>query len=105
MSYEIRMTAQAKADLRGIYEYITFTLLSPLNAASQLNRIEERVAALSEMPERHRLYDKEPWRSRNLRIMPVNNYLIFYIPNSEEKVVTIVRVLYGGRDVERQLNS
>lgn len=104
MTYEISMTSQSKDDLRGIYEYIAFDLQSPQNATGQLDRLEKSIDSLDEMPERFRIYDKEPWRSRNLRIMPVDNYLVFYIPNHEENIVTVIRVMYGGRDVDRQLN-
>ncbi len=105
MSYEIRMTPQAQDDLRGIFEYIAFTLQSPRNAAGQLDRLEESIDSLEQMPERFRVYDKEPWRSRNLRIMPVDHYLVFYIPSREEETVTVIRVIYGGRDIDRQLES
>ena len=105
MSYEIRMTPQAQDDLRGIFEYIAFTLQSPQNAAGQLDRLEESIDSLEQMPERFRVYDKEPWRSRNLRIMPVDHYLVFYIPNREEETVTVIRLIYGGRDIDRQLES
>ncbi len=105
MSYEIRMTPQAQDDLRGIFEYIAFTLQSPQNAAGQLDRLEESIDSLEQMPERFRVYDKEPWRSRNLRIMPVDHYLVFYIPNREEETATVIRVIYGGRDIDRQLES
>ena len=40
MIYEINITEQADTDLRGIYEYIAFELLSPENAAGQLERLE-----------------------------------------------------------------
>lgn len=33
MTFEVIVTSQADADLRGIYEYIAFELLSPDNAA------------------------------------------------------------------------
>ncbi|MCM1263480.1 MAG: type II toxin-antitoxin system RelE/ParE family toxin [Butyrivibrio sp.] len=105
MNYEISMTPQAKNDLRSIFEYIAFDLQSPQNAAGQLDRLEKHIASLNEMPERCRVYDKEPWFSRNLRILPVDNYLVFYIPDNEEKVVTVVRVMYGGRDIDLHLNS
>lgn len=36
MIYEIITTEQADADLRGIYEYIAFELLSPDHAAGML---------------------------------------------------------------------
>ena len=41
MTYEIIITEQADEDLRGIYEYIAFNLLSPDNAAGQLDRLQE----------------------------------------------------------------
>lgn len=56
------------------------------------------------MPERYRKYEKEPWKSRGLRILPVDNYVVLYIPNHEKKVVTILRIMYAKRDVYNQLN-
>ena len=38
-----------------------------------------------------------------LRIMPVDNYCEFYIPDSEKQVVSIVRVMFGGRDIDTEL--
>ena len=40
---------------------------------------------------------------RGLRVFPVDNYLVFYIPNMETEVVTVIRVMYGGRDVDNEL--
>lgn len=105
MNYEVRLTTQAENDLRGIFEYIAFDLQSVQNAAGQLDRLEQGIASLDQMPERFRVYENEPWRSRNLRIMPVDNYLVFYIPDHEEQIVRIMRIMYGGRDVDRQLNQ
>lgn len=99
------MTPEAKSDLRGIYEYIAFDLQSIQNASGQFERLEKGIASLTQMPERFRLYEKEPWHSRNLRIMPVDNYMVLYIPDSENKIVTVIRVMYGGRDMDRQLNK
>ena len=79
-------------------------LQSVQNATGQLDRLEENVLSLAKMPKRFRVYDREPWRSRNLRVMPVDNYLVFYIPNHQEKLVTVIRIMYGGRDVDAQLH-
>ena len=57
------------------------------------------------MPERFRVYDREPWSSRNLRVMPVDNSLVFYIPNHQVKTVTVLCVMYGGRDIDAQLRK
>jgi hypothetical protein len=54
MIYEVTTTDQADADLRGVYEYIAFELLSPDNAAG---------------------------------------------------IVTVIRVMYAGRNVDDQLKN
>lgn len=105
MKYEVVTTAQAVADLRAVFEYIAYELLAGENAIKQLDRLEEAILSLDEMPERYQLYDKEPWRERNLRIMPVDNYLVFYIPQEEDKTVTVIRVMYGRRDIDAQLKQ
>ena len=101
--YEVVTTEQAESDLRGIYEYIAFELLSPENAAGQLDRLEENILGLETFPEKFRGYEKEPRKSRGLRIMPVDNYLVFYISDKEAETVTVIRVMYDGRDVDNQL--
>ena len=105
MIYEVRMPPEAKNDLRGIFEYIAFDLQSVQNAAGQIDRLEKGISELDQMPERFRKYEKEPWHSRNLRVMPVDNYLVFYIPDQTTGIVTVIRVMYGGRDADRRLNE
>lgn len=99
MIYEVELSEQADSDLREIFEYIAFELQSPENASGQLDRLEEHILSLDNMPERYRKYENEPWKSRGLRVLPVDNYVIFYIPDSNKKIVTILRVMYAGRDI------
>lgn len=105
MNYKVVLTEQADSDLRGIYEYMAFILLEPVIATRQLERIEKSIFSLDEMPERFRAYEKEPWHSRGLCQMPVDRFIVFYIPDSEDKTVSIIRVLYGGRDIDEQLRE
>lgn len=105
MIYEVTITEQANADLRGIYEYIAFELLSPDNAVGQLDRLEESILKLKEFPNRFQSYEKEPWHSRGLRVMPVDNFIVLYISDKENATVIIIRVMYGGRNAEEQLNK
>ena len=104
MIYEVEVSEQADNDLRGIFEYIAFELQSPENASGQLDRLEEQILNLDTMPERYRKYEKEPWKSRGLHVLPVDNYVVLYISDSNKKVVTILRVMYAGRDIDNQLN-
>lgn len=103
MIYEVEVAEQADSDLRGIFEYIAFELQAPENARGQLERLEEQILKLDTMPERYRKYEKEPWKSRGLRVLPVDNYVVLYISDSDKKVVTILRVMYAGRDMDNQL--
>ena len=104
MIYEVEVSQQADSDLREIFEYIAFELQSPKNASGQLDRLEKQILSLNTMPERYRRYEKEPWKSRGLRVLLVDNYVVFYIPDSDKKVVTILRVMYTVRDIDNQLN-
>ena len=99
------MTLEAKHDLREIYRYIAMELQLEQNANGQLDRLEENILKLDEMPERFQIYGREPWRGRNLRVMPAGNYLVFYLPDHQLKTVTVLRVMYGGRDIEAQLSN
>lgn len=105
MNFQVVLTKQAKADLISIYQYIAYDMQSPQTAEGQLFRLEKAIASLDQMPERYRVYEHDKWKERNLRIMSVNNYLVFYIPSQEEMTVTVMRIMYGGRDVDRQLDE
>ena len=103
MSFSIELTREAEQDLEGIFEYIAVTLCSPENGVGQLDRLEKAIASLCDLPERFRVYEREPWTSRGLRIMPADNYLVFYIPDAGTGKVTVLRIMYGGRDTQKQL--
>ena len=105
MIFTVDTSIQAEEDLREIFEYITFELLSPENAEKQLERLEKQILSLDEMLERFPRYGKEPWYSRGLRFVEVDNYIVFYIPDIKEQVVTVLRVMYSGRNIEERLSD
>ena len=88
MRWDIVYTARARRDLRDIYEYIAYELLMPETAAGQTQRIMKEIRALDEM-----------------RFFPVDNYLVFYLPDETKNTVSIVRIMYVGRDIRRQLSE
>ena len=102
MKYSIVLTETAQADLSAIFRYIAVNLQSVQNAAGQLSRIEKAIASLEQMPERCRVYNMGNRRERNMRIMPVDNYLVFYVPTHDDLTVTVMRIMYGGRDINKQ---
>ena len=104
MIYNVIYSAESRQDLRDIYKYIAHELMEPDIAAGQANRIMKAIRSLDEMPMRYRLYEDEPWHSRGMRIMPIDNYLVFYLPDEETYIVNIIRIMYSGRDVDAQLS-
>ncbi len=92
-----------RQDLLDLYDYITYTLLSPDAARRTADRITQTVRTLSSLLERFPLYHDEPWHSRNVRFTTANNYLIFY--TVENETVTVLRIMYAGRDVSKQLSD
>ena len=99
------LTHQAENDLKSIYEYLAFTVLEPQIATKLIKRIEQAMNSLEYMPERFRLYEKEPWTNIGLRLMSVDNFVIFYILRIEEQTATIIGVMYGERNIEEHLGK
>lgn len=98
MRYRISFRPLAEADLFGLYQYIAVE--SGLDiAAGYINRIEAACMALETFPERGlRRDDIRP----GLRLMGFERRATIAFEVTEGEVV-IVRVLYGGRDLERAL--
>jgi len=99
MIWDVNYTENSEQDLQEIFDYISDVLLVPETADKQVSRIMETVESLNFMPFRHPVYDYEPWRSRGVRAVPVDNYLIFYLPNEPEGAVEILRIIYARRDI------
>lgn len=103
MKFEVELSEKADEDLRNIFLYIAIDLGVPETAEKQIERLWNAMRSLDELPERYRRYEEEPWHSRGMRVLPVDNYVVLYIPDLEEKMVRIVRVMYSGRDISEQL--
>ncbi len=104
-NYKVSYSADALDDLRKIYAYIADKLLVPDIAVAQLERIRKEVRLLDFMPARYVLVEWEPWHSMKIHQLPVDNFIVYYLVDDEKKAVTVVRVFYGGRDIEGIINS
>ena len=97
MNYTVNISSQADKDIRAIYEYIALSLLSPENAEAQLSRLENRIENLNQLPKRFPVYKND------IRLRPVDNYLVFYSVEESAGTVSILRVMYGKRDLENSI--
>ena len=48
---------------------------------------------------------EKTWFSRGLRLVTVDHYNIYYLVDKEHNSVSVMRVLYGRRDMESALNE
>ncbi len=98
--YHVQYAAQAVDDLRNIYRYLAEELQAPQAAQRQVDRIRRVIRMLNSSPARFPAVAWEPWASMGMRQEPVNNYLVFYLVDENRQTVSVVRVFYGGRNIE-----
>lgn len=103
MTWKIQYSASSRDDLKSIFHYIAYKIHSPEYAAGQVERIMKAVRSLENMPMRHSVYSDEPWKTKQFRFLPVDNYIIFYLPKDDSGTVIIIRIIYSGRDMKRQI--
>jgi len=90
---EPRITPQAEADLLEVWHYVAKG--GEARADAFLDKVLEQCRQLAQFPRMGRTrYNLAP----NLRSFPVKKFVIFYRPVDD--TVEIVRILYGGRDIE-----
>ena len=60
---------------------------------------------MSQFPESHAVVDFAPWNEMNIRRMTVGNYNVYYFADTDADSVTVVRIFYGGRDIEHIVSN
>ena len=103
MTYTVRITRQAREHLRGIKAYIENELLAPDAAKNTIMALKKGIKSLSQMPERIKLTEEEPWHSEGIHRMRVNNYYIYFWIDSDNSMVQVTSVIYVARDQVTQL--
>ena len=97
--YHVDITPEAETDLRGIYRYIADERENPPAAFRIVSLIYDEIAKLDTMPERFPIWRNEPWKSRGVRSMEVENYHVFYLVEETPPRVIALRVFYNSRNV------
>jgi len=101
--YEVLISDKAYKDMDAIYDHIAYTLLEPVIAAKQYDRIADAILTLEQMPDRIRIMDSEPERSQGLRPLLIDNYTVFYVVRVD--TVHVARVLYSASDIRKRLSE
>lgn len=98
--YRVEYSQEALVDIKSIYTYISQILHAPLTARRQVNRIRKEIRDLEAFPTRYVLVEWEPWASMKMHRLPIDNYVVFYLVDEQAMAVKIVRIVYGGRNLE-----
>lgn len=104
-AYTVRITRQAREHLRGIKEYIANELFAPDAAKNTIAVLKKEIKSLSQMPERIKLTEEEPWHSEGIHRMRVKNYYVYFWIDEDNSTVQVTSVIYVARDQAAQLES
>lgn len=103
--YKIVSTPEAELDYRNIFEYIAYNFKMPKIAINLISSIKIKINSLKDAPKRYKIFDEEPWRSRELHYFIADKYLVFYLVKDETKEVWIMRIMHQGMDYKYNLDS
>lgn len=92
----VRFTPQAIDDLEEIKRYISVDLFNPQAAAELVELVFVKIRTLTSLPETGALLRTDISILKTYRFIPCKNYLVFY--RTEEKYVSVIRILYARRD-------
>ena len=98
MTYQVKLTNHALAQLKEAVGYISKVLLEPVVARCWSDRIKKEILTLDHMPLRYPLVDEDPCRTEGVRKMSVENFIVYYWVNEETTTVWITAIVYGRRD-------
>ena len=104
-TYSIVVTRLAADDVVDMIRYISDNLKNVQAARRHLNLYLETVESLGELPNRYAISSLAGLYEKGIRLAPFGNYVIAYSVDELQKIVTILRVLYGMSNLERKLGQ
>ena len=99
------LTKRAESDLDGIVSYIAVELTNPQAASDFVDRLQDNIEEARNFPESGSLVHNEFLQVENVRKKLVGNYIMYYLPDTEEKIIYILRIVYGKRNMDEILKK
>jgi len=99
MKYDIKYLPLASKDLSNIVSYMADELKAPKAATDLINALDTSISRLAQFPYSCRVYQSEKSLESEYRVLPVKNYLVFYVV--KEHVVEIHRVIYAKMNLSK----
>lgn len=93
--YRVTISPRAQDEVREIYEYVR--QVSPQNAVELVERIFDDIDGLSIFPQRYRPPRAPELKRRDVRSMPVFDFLVYYQIDDSKRAVRVISVQHGAR--------
>lgn len=90
-----QLTKRAESDLDGIVSYMAVELANPQAASDFVDKLKDNIDEARAFPESGSLVDNEFLQVENLRKKLIGNYIMYYLPDMREKIIYILRIVYG----------
>ena len=103
--YSVNVTNYAYKQLSDIAEYISEVLFSPETANKWLIKMRKEISELSIFPSKFGLINEEPWKSKGIHRMSVDNYNVYYTIDETNSEIWVVAVVYARRNQKQQLTD
>ena len=101
--YRLEYLPRAMQDMTEIVRYISQELSNPLAAKRLADEMIETADKLIDFPYKNRVYQPVRPLNQEYRGQIVQNYIMFYYVDEDQKLVTVARVLYTRRDYGKLL--
>lgn len=100
-----RLTEKADADLDDIVRYIAVELANPKAASDFMDKLQASIEEACSFPESGPLVVNEYLPDTKVRKKLVGNYIFYYLPDSAEKTIFVLRIVYGRRNMDEILRQ
>ena len=94
-----QLTKRAESDLDGIVSYMAVELANPQAASDFVDKLKDNIDEARAFPESGSLADNEFLQVENLRKKLIGNYIMYYLPDMREKIIYILRIVYGKQNI------
>ena len=99
------MTKRAESDLDGIVSYIAVELAKPQAASDFVDKPQDNIEETRVFPESGSRVDNEFLQVENIRKKLIGNYIMYYLPDTEEKIIHILHISYSKQNITETLKK
>lgn len=96
--FKVEFAPIAYDDLDEIFAYISTELQEPDAAMNLIMAIEAAILKIPAFPYKYPVARDAMLANKGYRMLPVENFAVFYLVDDERQIVSIRRVLYGKRN-------